>query len=493
MNRKSGILLPLFSIPSNYGIGTLGEEAYKFIDFLADAGQRCWQMLPVGPTGFGDSPYQSFSSYAGNPYFIDLDFLISDGLLPLDEVQNIDWGKNPEKVNYQIMFKEREVLLRKAFARFEGHDDLHYRKFCLDNSEWLDDFSLFMSLKQHFKGLPWQDWDDENIKMRRPASLELYKQLLAEEISYHKVTQFLFYEQWETLHLYAKEKGIELIGDLPIYISMDSADAWVNAPFLELDEKGLPLFVGGVPPDYFSKTGQLWGNPLYDWAKMKDDAYGFWMSRIKKAADMFECLRLDHFRGFESYYKIPYGELTAVNGKWEKGPGMDLIGRIREGFPKLKVIAEDLGELTEDVHRFVDRSGYPGMKVLQFAFGSDSSSPHLPHNYKPNTCVYVGTHDNNTIRGWLEEEATSSERHFAKSYLRLRSDEGWNWGIISGALNSVAHLCIIQMQDYLDLPGCARTNIPGTIGGNWQWRLKRMDLCDGLAFKIRERTKVYGR
>ncbi len=502
MKRSSGILLPVFSLPSPYGIGTLGKEAYNFIDFLQAAGQKYWQMLPLGPTGFGDSPYQSLSSFAGNPYFIDLNPLVEQGLLTRDEVDQTPWGQEPTDIGYQALYLNREGLLRTAFARFcyneikfsEGRTDEEiFGPFYQENRHWLEDYALYAAVKKHFQMRPWHQWDDEGIRLRRPEALKRYEEMLREDISYHIFTQYLFFTQWEALRDYGKAKGIDFIGDLPIYIAMDSADAWSARGCLQLTEEGKPMGVAGVPPDYFSETGQLWGNPLYDWDKVKEDGYAWWMERIRASARMFDIIRLDHFRGFESYWSVPFGELTAVGGKWMKGPGMDFIRMVKERFPSLEIIAEDLGILTEEVHRLVEDSGFPGMKVLQFAFGSGNRCGYLPHMYGNNAVVYTGTHDNTTVRGWLEEEATETERSYAVKYFGLSGEEGWNWGFIRGAMSSVADLCIVQMQDYLNLPGTARTNIPGTLGGNWQWRLTKDQLTEALAERIANICRLYNR
>ncbi len=493
MKRSSGILLPVFSLPSSYGIGTFGKEAYNFIDFLVAAEQEYWQMLPVGPTGFGDSPYQSFSAYAGNPYFIDLEFMAEGGLLSREEIELVPQGEDPIQVNYGILYHQRRSLLRKGFSRFDPQYDVAFDYFCKANADWLNDYALYMSLKQHFDMKPWQDWEDAGIRLYRRESVEKYSEFLQKDILFHCFIQFLFFSQWNGLRSYAKQKGIKFIGDIPIYLSMDSADAWASSEILQYDKERRPLKVGGVPPDYFSETGQLWGNPLYDWDEMKKDGYSFWIRRLAASSEMFDAVRLDHFRGFESYWSVPFGEATAVKGEWMPGPGMDLIGRIKEKFPKLCIIAEDLGCLTPEVHELVRAAGFPGMNVLQFAFGSGNRCSYLPHRHNINSVVYTGTHDNTTVRGWFEDKAQEEERIYAKKYLGLSSEEGWNWGFIRGAMGSPADLCIVQMQDYLDLPDSARTNTPGTLGGNWMWRLAPGQLTDGLAGKIAEMTRLYDR
>ena len=499
MERSSGILLPIFSLPSAHGIGTFGQEAYNFIDFLSLAGQKYWQVLPLGPTGFGDSPYQCFSTFAGNPLFIDLDLLAEEGLLDGKELKEMHWGDDPTRVDYVAVYKEKIPLLRKAFTVYDrkiqegSMDDGPFREFCKVQGEWLEDFAFFMALKEHFQMRSWLEWEDEGIRLRFPEAVGRYRQLLREDIRYHAFLQYLFYTQWQTLRAYGEEKGIRVIGDLPIYVSLDSADAWTRSCCLKLDQQGFPTEVGGVPPDGFSETGQLWGNPLYRWDAMKEDGYAWWMDRIGATAELFHIIRLDHFRGLESYWSIPYGEVTAANGKWMQGPGMDFIDRIKECFPHLLFIAEDLGFLTEEVHRMVESSGFPGMKVLQFAFASGNRNSYLPHMYMKNAVVYTGTHDNTTVRGWLEEESTEEERSHAIRYFGLSEEEGLNWGFIRGAMSSVADLCIVQMQDYLNLPGTARINRPGTLGGNWQWRLTKGQLSAELAQRIANLTELYNR
>lgn len=503
MKRSSGILLPVFSLASAHGIGSLGRQAYKFIDFLRAAGQKYWQMLPLGPTGFGDSPYQSFSSYAGNSYLIDLDLLIENGLLLKEEVEGINWGNDPGKVDYGIMYKHREPLLKKAFSRFfsdcasDTKDSIYLKygfyKFCDDNCDWLEDYALFMALKRHFGMAPWLEWPDEDIRKYLPEAVEKYKTLLADEIKYHRFVQYLFFSQWEKLRRYGKEQGIKFIGDLPIYVSMDSADAWTSTRILQFDENGTPLGVGGVPPDYFSETGQLWGNPLYDWDEMKKDGYSWWMRRIAASVGMFDCIRLDHFRGFDSYWRVPFRNDTAVEGEWVSGPGIDFINLIKEQFPDLEVIAEDLGYLAESAYKLVEESGFPSMKVLQFAFNPEDLSVHLPSKHTPNSVVYTGTHDNTTARGWAEKEATAKELSYAEKYFKSCTEDGWSWKFICSAMGSAAALCIVQLQDYLNLPVSARINTPGTIGGNWQWRLTGGELKDELAERIAEISRCYSR
>lgn len=491
MKRSCGVLLPVSSLPSPYGIGTLGKDAYEFIDFLAKAGQSWWQVLPVGPTSYGDSPYQSFSTYAGNPYFVDLDLLVQDGLLTKKEIVATDWGDDDERVDYEKLYAGRFLLLAKAAARGWERDREAVAAFEEENRLWLGDYALFMALKRHFAMTAWTTWPKE-IRLRRPEAMERYRNLLAEEIRLFTYIQFLFFGQWKKLRLYAKEKGIGIIGDLPIYVALDSSDVWADPGSFQLDEDNMPTAVAGVPPDYFSKDGQLWGNPLYNWDAMKADGYGWWIRRVDGAGKLYDVLRIDHFRGFESYWAVPYGEETAKNGRWIKGPGMDLVGVLTTWFPQIKFVAEDLGTLTPQVHQLLKDSGLPGMKVLEFAFDPDVLSDYLPHQYDSNCVCYVGTHDNAPLAAWLKE-AEEDELAMAKKYLGLNREEGFHWGIVRGGLSSSASMFIAQMQDYLELGAQSRMNTPGVLGGNWQWRLKKGQLTDQLAQRMADLAYLYGR
>lgn len=490
--RSSGILLHISSLPSPHGIGTLGAEAFRFVEFLRAAGQRYWQMLPLGPTGVGDSPYQSFSSYAGNPYFIDLDLLAADGLLMPEEIAAVPWGSDPASVDFGALYEHREALLRTAFLRHRSRPEATWLLFQEQNRHWLPEYALFMALKKHFSMAAWTEWSDRAIRLREAAALERYRALLRDEIEFHTFLQFMFAAQWDALKDHAKRNGIELIGDLPIYVSLDSADVWTAPEGFCLDGEGQPLAVGGVPPDYFSATGQLWGNPLYDWTAMAVDGYEWWMRRVAATARRYDMIRIDHFRGFESYWSVPAGETTAVQGKWVKGPGMAFLSRMKERFPHTRFIAEDLGILTPEVEELVRASGFPGMRVLQFACDSGDDCCHLPHTYVENCIVYTGTHDNNTLRGWLAE-AGPSAASFARAYFRLDGTEDPVWRMIRRAMASVADLCIVPMQDFLGLPADARMNTPSTLGGNWRWRLLPGQWTDALAAEILALTATYER
>jgi len=492
MERSSGILMPIFSLPSKYGIGTLGKEAYHFADFLEKSRQKYWQVLPLGPTGYGNSPYASFSSFAGNAYLIDLDLLIEDGLLERDYVESFDWGDDPETIDYGKIEKNRREVLRKAFENGFQRDRSEVDAFVADNF-WAEDYAMFRALRDHFDESLWINWE-EPIRLRRPEAVEQYKRLLRTEIDYYLYIQFLFSKQWNAFRDYVHSCGIKIIGDLPIYVPMDSADTWREPQFFQLDRENIPTCVAGVPPDYFAKDGQLWGNPLYDWDAMQRDGYGWWIRRVEGASKKYDVIRIDHFRAFESYWAVPYGETTAKNGQWRKGPGMDLVKVLRDWFYNLDFIAEDLGDLTPDVHRLVEDSGFPGMNVLEFAFSPDASSKYLPHYNSENSVCYVGTHDNDTARGWLEdEEVDAANKLFASKYLGLNDQEDRSVGMIRGGMVSPAWLFVAQMQDWLGLGSEARMNIPGTATGNWRWRMLHGKDSEALAKEIAEYTRMFGR
>ncbi|MCB2288676.1 4-alpha-glucanotransferase [Clostridium sp. CS001] len=491
IKRSSGILMHITSLPSQYGIGTFGREAYEFVDFLVKAGQKYWQILPLGSTGFGDSPYQSFSAFAGNPYFIDLDFLNKEGLLKKEDYNTLDFGDNPEKVEYEKIFNNRMHVLRIAFNKSKGRYKFKIEKFKEEHSHWLEDYALYMAIKYKFGLISWQHWDND-IKLREKKALKRYKEQLREEIDFWVFLQYLFFKQYKDLKQYANSNGIKIIGDIPIYVAEDSADTWANSEIFLLDEAKKPTVVSGCPPDAFSETGQLWGNPIYNWEVLEGQGYKWWIERIRANSKLYDVTRIDHFRGFESYWEIPYGDENAVKGTWVKGPGIKLFDAIKGALGKINIIAEDLGFLTEKVIDFRIKSGYPGMKVLQFAFDSKEESDYLPHNYDKNCVVYTGTHDNDTVNGWLKN-TNVQDVAFASEYLRLNEEEGENWGFISGALSSVGVLAVAQMQDYLGLGEEARMNIPSTLGGNWQWRVKKEALSDDLSEKICKVTKIYGR
>ncbi len=484
--------MPISSLPSPWGIGTLGEAAREFVDFLAQGGQSCWQILPVGPTSYGDSPYQSFSSFAGNPYFIDLDDLAAEGLLEREEYTGLDWGADPEQVDYSLLYQNRYPVLRKACGRLDRNEEGAYGAFCLENRDWLEDYALFMALKEKFGGRSWQEWP-KSLRLRRPRALEKAQVELEEEIQFWKGVQYLFFRQWDALKKLANGRGISIIGDLPIYVSGDSADVWANPEQFQLDQAGLPTEVAGCPPDGFTEDGQLWGNPLFDWERMKGEGYAWWLRRIDFQFKIYDILRIDHFRGFDEYYAIPYGDKTARNGRWRSGPGIEFFRTVKKTLGKKEIIAEDLGFLTDSVRKMLRQSGFPGMKVLQFAFDSrDAGSDYLPHCYKPNCVVYTGTHDNDTILGWMKT-APRKDVQFAKEYLRLNSREGYNWGMMRSAWASPADLAVMQMQDLLGLDGRARMNTPSTLGNNWQWRALPGSYGEKLSRRLYREMRVYQR
>ncbi|MGM9915835.1 4-alpha-glucanotransferase [Anaerotignum sp.] len=492
MERSSGILLPISALPSPYGIGSMGKAAYDFIDFLVKAEQKWWQILPVGPTSYGDSPYQSFSTFAGNPYFVDLENLCKEGLLEQAEIDAVDWGSDPAKVDYKKIYEGRFDLLAKAKQRGWKKDAEEIKRFTEENKGWLPDYALYMALKRHFGMKAWTEWADEDIRLRKEDALVKYRRELAEDMELFIYIQYLFFRQWNALRSYAKEKGIGIIGDMPIYVAMDSADVWAEPKFFQLDEKNVPYEVSGVPPDAFSADGQLWGNPLYDWDAMKADGYGWWIRRIDGAAKLYDVLRIDHFRGLESYWAVPYGDTNAKNGHWVKGPGMDLVSVLKNWFPHVSFIAEDLGYLTPEVQQLLKDSEFPGMKVLEFAFDSREPSDYLPHTYTSHCVCYVGTHDNETVMAW-KDAAAPEDIAMAIKYLGLNEEEGFHWGILRGGMSSVAELFVAQMQDFLGLGAEARMNTPSTLGGNWQWRLTEGQITEKLTAKIAEMTRLYGR
>jgi 4-alpha-glucanotransferase len=487
--RKSGILLHISSLPSDYGIGTMGNEAYKFVDFLKSAKQGYWQILPVGPTSYGDSPYQSFSTNAGNPYFIDLDILCEDGLLKKSEYSDICWAHDSKHVDYEKLYNNRFKVLRKAFNRFKNSDLSDFNAFLHKNEKWISNYALFMSLKDAHNGKSWLEWD-EGLRKRDSHALWKFKSEHEDDVMFWEFLQYEFFLQWDALKKYANDNGISIIGDIPIYVALDSAEVWVYPDLFELDETLMPTAVAGCPPDAFSPTGQLWGNPLYNWNRHKELDFNWWIDRISAATELYDIVRIDHFRGFEGYYSVPYGDKTAENGKWCKGPGMELFKAVKKSLGTLPIIAEDLGFLTEDVHKLLSDSGFPGMKVLEFAFDPHDESTYLPYNYTKNSVVYVGTHDNSTILGWLEE-TDDDTIDFCKKY--LGADDDIPQRMINAAMASVSDTAIIQMQDYLGLGDEARMNIPSTLGGNWQWRMGKRSATKKLAAQIADITRTYGR
>ena len=488
--RESGILMHITSLPGNHGVGTMGKEAFRFVDFLKESDQRLWQILPLTPTGYGDSPYQSCSTFAGNHYLISLDQLVEEGLLERADLEGIQWNTREDKVDFGLQYNNRLKVLRLAYNRFQGGED--FDRFCADNACWLADFTLFMALKDRFGSQPWYQWD-EKLKFRDADALWQVRQELAEEIRFYSFVQFVFHRQWTALREYAHENGIRIIGDVPIYVPLDSVEVWSSPELFQLDETLTPSAVAGCPPDAFTADGQLWGNPLYRWDVMSKNGYSWWINRLAEAAKKYDVIRFDHFRGFESYWAVPYGDKTARGGKWIKGPDMDFIRAVQNALPQVQLIAEDLGFLTEEVLQMRDNSGLPGMKVLEFAFDSREPSEYLPHTYPTNSVCYTGTHDNMTMRQWFET-ATEEAVAYAKEYMALTEAEGLVWGTIRTAFSSVSDLCVVQMQDYLNLGGEARMNFPGTMTDcNWTWRAQDGMFTSELAQRIKGLTHLYGR
>jgi 4-alpha-glucanotransferase len=488
--RRSGILIHPTSLPGPEGIGVFGAEALKFVDFLADAGQSLWQVLPLGPTAYGNSPYSCYSAFAGNPLLVDLSQLVAEGDLSISDLP----GKVTEEwVDFSQVGLYKRAALHKAATHFFADNDISRKEefwhFC-DTTFWLHDYALFMALKEHFGGISWREWPEE-IARRQPSALEDYSQRLGLEIGSQKYMQWQFARQWHRVREYANAKGVVIIGDAPIFVAFDSADVWCNRHLFQLDDRGRPRVVAGVPPDYFSRTGQLWGNPLYDWDRHAADRFSWWIARLRNDFTLYDMVRIDHFRGFEAYWEVPWGEKTAVKGRWVKGPGDSLFYALRDALGSLPLIAEDLGVITPEVEALRDRFGFPGMKILQFAFDSGPHNPYLPHNHVRECVVYTGTHDNDTTTGWYAS-LRDKEKKRVQRYLD-RTDDDMVWRLIRTAIASVARLAVIPAQDLLSLGTEARMNLPGTAKGNWSWRLNRDALTPEIAGRLYELTKIYGR
>ncbi len=494
MERSAGILLPISSLPSEYGIGCFDKAAYEFVDFLSGTGQSYWQILPLGPTSYGDSPYQSFSAFAGNPYFISLSALTEEELLTKKECGEAGFTDN-DNTDYSLLYKKRYPLLRKAFERSGITLNPDFIKFCGEN-EWLDDYALFMAVKDCFGGIPWDKWES-GLRLRKDYALNEYRQGLADEIDFYKFLQYMFFKQWSSLKSYANKKGVKIIGDIPIYAAFDSADVWANPQLFQLDPNGRPKAVAGCPPDGFAAEGQLWGNPLYNWEYHRKTGYSWWISRLAHCFKLCDVVRIDHFRGFDEYYSIPFGNKTAKNGHWEKGPSMELFRAAEKALGKREVIAEDLGFMTDSVRQLVRDCGFPNMKVLEFAFDSrdtGSRNDYLPHNYGENCVAYTGTHDNQTITSWFKT-ITETERQTARDYLcdSFTPDNKLHKSFIALIMRSKASLCVIPMQDWLGFDDRSRINIPSTVGKNWRWRLLKTDLTEELKAEILKMTRLFGR
>ena len=486
--RASGILMPVFSLPGPFGIGTLGSEATAFVDFLAEAKQTYWQILPIGPTGYGDSPYQSFSAFAGNPYFIDFRLLAADGYLTAEEIPA---AQPVDTVDYGALYNQRPVLLKKAADRLLAAPSPAYEAFCAAQSFWLEDYALFMAVKAEQGQAGLADWPD-TLRCREPEAIAAAKVRLADQICYHKAVQFFFYTQWNALKAYANRKGVLLVGDIPIYVSPDSSDLWTHPELFQTDGQMHLTHVAGCPPDAFAADGQLWGNPLFDWDSMAKTGYAWWVRRIKHMCSIYDVVRIDHFRGFAGYYAIPYGEATARNGRWREGPGYALFAAIKKKLGSPRIIAEDLGFLTEDVTALLKQCGYPGMKVLEFAFDSRDGGDYRPHSYPKNCIAYVGTHDNEPVNGWMET-AAPEDVACAVRYLNLTKKEGYHWGMMRGIWSSAADLAVVQAQDLLGLGHESRMNTPSTLGGNWCWRAEPGVFNTRLAKKLHSEMELYGR
>ncbi len=496
MNRAAGILMPITSLPSKYGIGCFSQSAYDFVDWLKEAGQTYWQILPLGPTSYGDSPYQSFSTYAGNPYFISLEALIEEGVLTKAECDKADFGKIENDIDYEKLYINRYPLLRKAYERSDISKNTEYQKFVEENNWWLADYALFMAVKERFEGNPWTEWA-EDIRLRWANAMDYYRRELYFDIEFQQYLQFQFFRQWKKLREYANDKGIQIVGDIPIYVAMDSADAWAHPELFQLDEENVPTAVAGCPPDGFSADGQLWGNPLYRWEYHKQTGYDWWITRLWFCFQMYDVVRIDHFRGFDEYYSIPYGEETAVNGHWEKGPGIELFRTMERRLGKHEVIAEDLGYVTDSVRQLVRDSGFPGMKVLEFAFDSrDSGSAidYFPHNFIENSVAYTGTHDNETLVGWFHS-IPKKDLQMVRDYLcdQYTPEKQLYKPLISLVMRSISKTCIIPIQDYLGYDNSCRINKPSTLGTNWRWRIQKKELSSTLQKEILAVTKRYGR
>lgn len=488
--RKCGILLSVSSLPSKYGIGTLGKSAYSFIDFLVRSGQTFWQILPLSPVSFGNSPYQSFSAFAFNPYYIDIQELIKDGLLTSEECSAFDFGNDERCVDYKALYNNRPQLLKKAAKRFDVSNE-DYLKFCRDNEFWLSDYAFFMAYKEKNSMLPLKKFDAA-VKRREPRAMELFSFENGELLQFYKITQYLFYRQWINLRKYANDNGVQIIGDIPIYVSEDSCDVWSYPELFSVDGELNTVLAAGCPPDEFSKGGQLWGNPVYNWPEHEWTGYDWWLKRMKQAYEMFDVTRIDHFRGFYSYYAVASESETAENGEWIDANGEAFMAALKKEIPDMKIIAEDLGFITPEIRSRMESSGFPGMKIIQFGFDSDGENEHLPHNFERNSVVYTGTHDNSTAIGWL---ASSSRREveFALDYFDVGSVTRLPSAFIRGALSSVSDIAIIPMQDYLRQGDASRMNVPSTIGNNWTYRITHGDMNSNLADKLFRQATVYSR
>lgn len=490
-NRASGVLMHISSLPGSTGIGTLGQNAYKFVDFLKKSGQSYWQILPICPTSFGDSPYQSFSTFAGNPYFIDFEILEKDGYLTKNDYSNIKWCDKDTSIDFGRLYTERNKVFSIIQNNFNLNPPADFELFCTKNKSWLDDYALFMAIKDEHHGKAFDSWEND-IKCRTPQAFSEWTTKCKNKINYYKILQYLFFHQWNLLKSYANQNGIKIIGDIPIYVSADSSDVWTNPELFLLDKNNSPIEVAGCPPDGFSESGQLWGNPVYNWENHKKTNYSWWIKRLSESLKTYDILRIDHFRGFDSFYSIKYPAKDAKIGKWNKGPGIDLFNTLKKQFNNVPIIAEDLGFLTDSVRNLLKETGFPGMKVLQFAFDSRETSDYLPYRYTRNCVVYTGTHDNDTILGWTKT-ANQNDVQNALSFFRINNKNDLREEMMIGALSSVANTCILTMQDLIGLDSDCRMNIPSTVGQNWKWRVTEDQINDDISAFLLKYTKLYGR
>ncbi len=491
-DRSSGLLLHITSLPGPYGIGTMGREAFRFVDFLSESGQKIWQLLPLGHTGYGDSPYQCFSAFAGNPLLIDLDKLIEAGLLNSADLPQDNF--DPDFVDFGAVFNYKYPLLKKAYDRFSQSatklQRMQFETFCLSNRDWLNDYAFFMALKNHHQGKSWVEWDAP-LKRRDAAAMERYREHLAGEIEFFRFVQFLFFRQWFELKSYANLNHIQIIGDIPLYVAFDSADAWANPELFDFDEDLNPVTVAGVPPDYFSETGQLWGNPIYNWEHLASTGFSWWVDRIRANFRLYDILRIDHFRGLAAYWAVPFGEKTAINGRWIEAPGREMLEAVFQNLGHVPIVAEDLGVITPDVEALRDDFGLPGMKILQFAFDSAEENEFLPHTYNKNTVVYTGTHDNDTTLGRYMESTEAEKQQMRDYFLIDESDPAASF--IRLAWSSVSVMAIAPLQDVLRLDTNARMNFPGKASGYWRWRYRGEMLTSNHAAELLSLTKIFGR
>ena len=490
--RSSGVLMHITSLPGEFGIGTFGKSAYDFVDFLEETKQTYWQILPLTTTSYGDSPYQSFSAVAGNLNLIDFSLLKEEGLLEESDYSNVNFGENPEKIDYALLFEVRRPILEKAVANTAKYSNVlaEIEKFEKDNSSWLADYAEYMAIKESFGYQSFIHWD-EDIKKGEKAAREKYRTELQDSIRYYTVTQYFFFKQWLALKEYANDKGVKIIGDMPIYVSADSVEMWTMPELFKVDENNEPLYVAGCPADDFSPTGQLWGNPIYDWEKHKEQGFSWWIYRVQESFKIYDVLRIDHFKGFSDFWQIDKDAENAVNGTWEAGPGIELFQKIKEQLGDLPIIAENLGFIDEKAEKLLDDSGYPGMKILQFAFPGEDNLDR-PHHYTQNSVAYTGTHDNDVVNGWYEK-LSESEKELVSEYLNRRNEEKITEAMIRGIYSSVSDYAIVTMQDLLDKDATSRMNVPSTVGGNWEWRMLAEDLTEERKEFLKNITVRYSR